>query len=292
MPIYSVFDIKLESSIPLPELPETDSDYEVILSLKKINFWEHKHDGLRSFRGLIPNLLRFWVHNGKEIIVEPNNDADPSHVRSAIYGPILSILLRQRGLLVLHGSCVAIEDHAIAFIGNSKAGKSTLAGAFFRQNFPVITDDVLAIHFNSVYPQVVHSIPRIKLWPDSAVAIGHDVNKLPTISRDSLKRFHLVYSKNRDHLPLAGIYILGQGSQLNIEKLGYQKAFQELIMHSRAKVLNHTQFLKLHFDQCTSLLQTVPIYALNRPFDLKALSQLVKQVKLHDYQTQMNLQLV
>lgn len=284
MTIYSVFDLSLKSSFPLPELSEIDCDYDVILSLKNISAFDHKHDGGKCFRGRIPNLLRFWVYEGKEIIIEPNNDADPCMIRSAIYGPILSILLRQRGLLVLHGSCVALEDRVIAFIGDSKAGKSTLAEAFYRQNTPVITDDILAMRLSFPYPQVVPSIPRIKLWPDSAAAMGHDVNKLPKISQSSQKCFHLFHSKQRNYLPLTSIYVLGQRSHLNIVKLECQEAFRTLIKHSRARILSHPHFVKRHFCQCTSLLNTIPIYTLDRPFDLSALSMVIKQIQLHEYQ--------
>lgn len=286
MPIYSVFNFNLQASILLPELFEVDRSPDVVLKLDKLSAYHHKHDGGFCYRGKIPNILRFIVYNGKEIIIEPLDDVDLDLVRSALYGPIFSILLRQIGLLVLHGSCIALQDSVIAFLGHSKAGKSTLAEAFYCQNYPVITDDVLAISLATDYPQVLPSVPRIKLWPDSALAMGHKLEQLPPIHSKSSKRAHLLPHNSITALPLSSIYILGGSSEISISRLSPQQAFLKLLENTRAaNVLNHPGFMELHFKQCTTLLKMIPIYLLTRPFDLGAVSRTIKEVNNHEQRT-------
>ncbi|BDM80337.1 hypothetical protein [Acaryochloris marina] len=283
MPIYSVFNFNLQTSILLPELFEVDRSPDVVLKFDKLSAYHYKHDGGFCYRGKISNILRFIVYDGKEIIIEPLNDVDLDLVRSALYGPIFSILLRQLELLVLHGSCIALQDSVITFLGHSRAGKSTLAEAFYCQNYLVITDDVLAISLDTDYPQVLPSIPRIKLWPDSALAMGHQLEQLPPIHNNSSKRAHLLPQTSITTLPLSSIYILGQSSEISITKLSPQQAFLELLKNTRAaKVLNHPSFVELHFKQCTTLLHKIPTYLLSRPFDLSAVFKTIKEVEDHE----------
>lgn len=288
MPIYSIFNFFLESQVPLPELVEVDCRPDVTLKLSTLEYFSPRQESVSSFQGKIKNLLRFRVQEGNEISIAPYKSANLNQLQSAIYGPIFSILLRQRGFLVLHGSCVVIDDCAIAFLGSSQDGKSTLAEAFYQNSFPVLTDDVLAIYFNSAYPHVVPSIPRIKLWPDSALACGHQLDQLPTIYPDSYKRYHSTHNMSRD-VPLAGIYILSQGPQFRIAPLKARQGFLNLVKHSRGKVLQDPNFREQHFEQCIHLLKTVPMYALSRPLALSRLWHDVDSIQKHHIQAHTNL---
>lgn len=289
---YSIFNLILFSEISLPELPEVSGEADVVLRLNKLDRVVKRHDSGLNFRGRVSNLLRFSVCRGKEIDIELESYSDPSLVRSAIYGPILSILLRQKNFLVLHGSCVSSKKRNIAFIGGSKAGKSTLAEAFFKQDYFVITDDILAIDFNSSKPQLAPSIPRIKLWPDSAIAMGYDPKLLPAINHQSQKRFHLLQYNKHSNLILSSIYFLDKGPDINIKKLSFRDAFLKLLKYSKGTVLNHPLYVKSHFNYCSSLLKAVPIYSLQRPIDFSLLDEVVDSVRNHGCQTQSNLQSV
>lgn len=292
MPIYSVFGITILSEISLPELFEVDEEPDVIIRVDKLNRLERIHNSGSVFRGQISGLLRFVVDRGQEIVIELSSKTDLSLIQLAIYGPILSILLRQRGFLVLHGSCVAIEGSSIAFIGSSRAGKSTLAEAFFQRDYSVITDDILAIRSDFANPLVVPSIPRVKLWSDSALAMGYNIEELPRISNRCPKYFHIFESLKRNISPLSSIYILDQGIDVSIKRLSCRGAFLKLLQYSRATALTHPYYIKSHFELCTSLLCSVPVYSLQRPFDYELLPDVVNKILNHEWQTQQLLETV
>ena len=65
-------------------------------------------------------------------------------VSALLTGPVLGCILRVRGLTLLHSSVVSFEGHALAMIGDVKAGKSTTAMALLRRGAAILADDVAA----------------------------------------------------------------------------------------------------------------------------------------------------
>lgn len=62
-----------------------------------------------------------------------------------IPGIVTSFLLRTRGELVLHASCVGINGVAYAFTGNSGMGKTTVAALLCDHGASLVTDDILHV---------------------------------------------------------------------------------------------------------------------------------------------------
>src|SRR6185436_17962029 len=58
---------------------------------------------------------------------------------------VTGAVLQQRGLLPLHASALLLGAGAIALLGPSRAGKSTLAAALARRGHPVLADDVVPV---------------------------------------------------------------------------------------------------------------------------------------------------
>lgn len=77
----------------------------------------------------VPNVARFLLNNGDQIVVAPESEASDEDVPIFILGTVFGILLHQREQVVLHASAVEVNGKAVAFCGPSGAGKSTLAAA-------------------------------------------------------------------------------------------------------------------------------------------------------------------
>ncbi len=237
--------------------------------------------GNPSFSGYLPEIGRFWILDGKEIIVEPSVNVDEKMLSSCILGSAFSVLLQQRGFLVLHASAVIIRGQAIAFIGFSGAGKSTTASAFMQSGYPVLTDDVLAIQFKSGHPEVVPSYPIIKLLPDAVEALGHSAEELPLLYASSHKRIQTFdYEQLQDAYSLQRIYLLSKGDRHEIQPLMATEALVTLVNQSRAaKNLIDPSAKKLHFQQCAELTKMNRVFRLRRKPGLEALSEIVKLVE-------------
>ncbi|HEU5035702.1 MAG TPA: hypothetical protein VFT70_01770 [Nocardioides sp.] len=78
-------------------------------------------------------------------VVHPVPGADPDLVAVLVGGTVLAFVLTMRGETVLHASAVQVGDAALAFVGASGMGKSTMATLLCAAGNGLVTDDVLRL---------------------------------------------------------------------------------------------------------------------------------------------------
>jgi hypothetical protein len=222
------------------------------------------------------------VRGGREIIVDTAPGADERLLSFTILGIALGILLHQRGVLTLHGSAVAIDGEAIAFLGAKGAGKSAIAAALEARGYPVVADDVAALDVHAAGgPLVLPGVPQLKLWPDVAALLGHEPDMLPRIHPllEKLARLN-DHELPQVSLPLQCIYVLADGARTEAETLKPQESFREMIRHSYAlRFLGAAGANATHFQQCARLARSAPVRRLTRPRSLSALGDVVRLVE-------------
>jgi hypothetical protein len=81
----------------------------------------------------------------RRICVTLEAGADAGLLTVLASGAVLAVHLMLAGELVLHASAVRVGDHAIAFVGASGMGKSTLATLYGQAGYELIADDVLRV---------------------------------------------------------------------------------------------------------------------------------------------------
>ncbi len=222
----------------------------------------------------------FLVRGGREIIVDPAPGVEERVLRLFILGPTLTVLLHQRGWLVLHGSAVAIDGGAVAFLGGSGWGKSTTAAALHARGHAIVADDVTAVRLDTDRPIVSPGFPRLKLWPEAAVTVGDDPRTLPRLHPELEKRARRVTEGfSSASLPLKRIYVLAEGESQRIEPIQPQEALVELVRHSYVSRLRQAAEAPTHFLQCSRVVKTVPVLSLRRPRYLPALPDLARLVE-------------
>jgi hypothetical protein len=80
---------------------------------------------------------------GSEVDCHPLVDLPVESVRHLFVDQILPLMLASRGKTVLHASAVSTPRGAVAFVGDTGFGKSTLAASFGAAGQPTLTDDCL-----------------------------------------------------------------------------------------------------------------------------------------------------
>lgn len=282
MKFYKAYNLCIASELQLPELIETEGEPDVIVRFGKVeNSTAMQQERGKNVVGEIPEVGEFFIHNGQEIVMNPLPGVDEALLRTVLLGPALCVLLRQRGLLVLHASCIEINHKGVAFMGGSGWGKSTLATAFHTQGYAVLTDDVMPIQMTPGQPLVFPAYPQFKICPEAAVSLGHDTKSLLPISQNASK---LAYKISRgfqeNPLPLQRIYVLAKGSNHEITRLQPQEAFVDLVRHTRAiSLITDPEFMASHLRLCTELIKNISFCRFTRKPSLTDLPELVRLVE-------------
>ncbi|MET0248063.1 MAG: hypothetical protein ABW182_15030 [Sphingomonas sp.] len=122
-----------------------------------------------DYRG---NIAEFAIReDGAQVVVETAHP-DAAEVANLIEGPILGRAMRLAGCTCLHATALSQGDRAIALMGASGVGKSSLAWALVRQGCRLVTDDMVALARDGDAMMVQPGRARLRLWPDSAERLG------------------------------------------------------------------------------------------------------------------------
>lgn len=279
---YSIYGLCVHSDIPLAVLPTGSEVADVTVSLGSLETVSPDSiDQGMHVLGELEGIAKVQIEAGNKITVAPLPGVEETRLGPSILGGCMAVILEQRGFLVLHASCVEINGKAIAFMGHSGWGKSTLAAAFHRQGYPVLTDDVMAVRVEAGSPMVTPSFPSIKLWPEAAESLGQDPQQFTKVSKASWKlNYPVQQGFKRKIVPLHRIYVLAKGTQHAIVPLAPQLAFQSLLRHGRApNVLSSSAFVKSHLRYCTELINNVSIRKFIRKPSLAEMPELIELIK-------------
>lgn len=203
-------------------------------------------------------------------------------------GPVLGLLLRVLGTLVLHASAVLVGDGAVAFVGASGAGKSSLAARLSRSDCAVVCDDVLAVDVQGRRGYARAGFPALRLRPDAARHLYGDVDALPRFV-DGWDRRCLALDVAR-RLPagetrrIDAVYILEPRDgdvAIEITTLGSTQTFAALSAHSYRSDLLGRRLREQEFASISALCAETPIRFLRYPHRLSSLEELAEAV-MHD----------
>lgn len=120
-----------------------------------------------------PQVGRFHAMGPANVVWDRPANADLPMVAFAFMHTVMAAVMRHRGSLVLHANVVAGTSGAIAFCGDSGAGKSTTSAAMHSAGYIPICDDVAALTSHRDGEVQVESGPaQVHLLPESVAAVG------------------------------------------------------------------------------------------------------------------------
>lgn len=110
--------------------------------------------------------------DGREIIVHAGDGEADAEVANLIEGPILARATRLAGRPCLHATALALDGRAIALMGPSGVGKSSLAWALIQQGCGLVSDDMVGITQGADGPMTHPGRTCLRMWPDSVARLG------------------------------------------------------------------------------------------------------------------------
>jgi hypothetical protein len=240
--------------------------------------WAHLQDGTIYLRWA--ELFEFLIPaDGRRVIGLPLAHSSLEAFSTYMLSQVLSFALLKQGVESLHATVVAIDGSAVAFLGDSGYGKSTIAAAFLQAGYRLITDDVLVLKRGSggfcAYP----GLCRIKLFPEIAgVLLGKTVNGVPM--NPLTPKLIIPLTSDRDWeapTPLRAIYVLSNPMRrpspkgITIRRLSQRRAFLALLKNTFNCWADGPERLKRQFVHATQLAQEVPVKRLSYPREVKFL---------------------
>ena len=295
--VYQAFGCLIKSEIPLPELVGAPgalsaSDAEVTIQYGPVD----RSALLASDDGVAVQLRpcdatfewkevgAFHVRAGTSITVDPAESVEADILRLPLLGVVFSSLLSQRGHTVLHASAVKLGDVVVGFLGNKGMGKSTTAAAFHRLGYRLITDDVLAVQYDSASNRfkALPAYSQLKLWPQAAAHVVEYPEQLRTLHRHVQKQAYAPQGEfPTDPLALARLYVLDWGQRTEINPLSQAEGFIHTVAHTFTQryASSHPQALPPELERCRRLIDKVPVRLLLRRRSLEGLREIVEVVE-------------
>jgi len=196
---------------------------------------------------------------------------------------VLPLALSRAGKLVFHASAVEIDGEAVAFVGESGRGKSTLAASFATGGYRFLTDDGLVIEERPVGYRVLPSHPSIRLWEDSQEALidpaTRVAERLPFTPKARFLAGAEIAFCDEPRL-LRHIYFLGDGAApgVTIAPVRASEALVELVKHSFLLDIQATELIASHFDQLARLVNERIYFRLDYPRRFDALGEVRRAI--------------
>jgi hypothetical protein len=282
--LYRAFGLNIGCDQPLPELPPARDIHDIPLDLSIETaaslLVDLPDDGDRIFAhrdGILLHVQEageFFVARGSTIRMVTPADRDPLVTKIYLLGSAIGLALHQRGSLVLHASAILHDGKVTLFLGESGAGKSTLAAVLAQHGYSVLADDVMPISFDHGEPCVWPGARAFKLWSDSIDSLGISREQLEPISNRSQKYYVMNQHTVTDAAyPVAEIIVLDSSEEdvaaPQLERLGRLEAVRALTDNTyRPEYLELLDRRTQHFKLCAQLSSQIPLYRLQRPWDI------------------------
>jgi hypothetical protein len=240
----------------------------------------------KQFLLRIPDIARFLLNEGHEIVFTPESDAGAADIPIFILGTVFGILLHQREQIVLHASAVRVNGKAVLFCGPSGAGKSTLAAALAQRGYPLVTDDFCTVTVNGSGPPLVHPDGRqLKLWAQAIDRLDLAQQRGERV-RQSLEKFYVEPGEVfTEPLALGAVYALREARpplKPGIERpnvvdaalLLRRNAYRSLLVRRMDQKANY-------FHAATAIANVAGIFHLTRALDFAKMPEVIAWLEAH-----------
>lgn len=175
---YKVFNLICSSSIQLPSFTvvqeEMKPDFEVTIGVVGPDFKVEPtikkpftHFNENEFFYQIPNVAKYFVSDGKKVVIEPLCE-DWDTILLFFYSNCIAAVLFQNNLMPFHVSGVMDSSGGIwLFAAPSRTGKSTTALKLKEKGYTLFTDDTALIKVENNSCIAIASYPVLRAWENT-----------------------------------------------------------------------------------------------------------------------------
>jgi hypothetical protein len=231
-----------------------------------------------------PDLADFEVSaNGDVVTAYPAAGTDDATLEHLYINQLVPLALSRQGRPAFHASVVTVPGGAVAFLGHSGRGKSTLAASFALEGAAFLTDDALIIDEREGI-RAIPSHASLRLWEDSIEAlIPEGTPEAAAISYSSKTRLLAgdpLHYKSEPVALLAAFELKWHDiDEVCIQPLEGAGRHMAWIEHSFLLDIEDPELLARHFDWTYRIAQRVPSFRLDYPRDYGMLAEVRNAVR-------------
>jgi|GEM_PF-1108389 len=217
----------------------------------------------------IKDLGCFNVSNGNTILISIIPGVEERLVELFTLGTAFGAIMIQKNNFPLHGSVVTNGSETFAIVGESGAGKTTLAAAFANRGWKIVTDDVVRLVEKDGMFHVNSSYPSQKIWRETANKLGLDITKSDLVRN----RFDKFYYEFRERFFDKSIQLDSvieivkcEVENVKIEELNKRDSLGLLIRNTyRYEIIEASGTINLHFSYMADVNRKIKCYKIRRP---------------------------
>ena len=291
---YHICGLNVESEIELPEAREVqcfdNTDVKIQYGKMPDRVKEQKELGSKACYWR-PNSTwfhtdavgDFYVSEGREILIELEEEIDVRLLRAMILGPGIGNVLVHKNILSLHGGGVVAKNQTIIICGDSGSGKSTIVNELIRNQYSLLGDDTVVIKQEEEIAMAIPAYPQQKLCKDAAISSGYDISTLLRLDEEREK--YAIPRKDKfanQSTPIQALFYIVKSKQdeLKIQEMrGSEKLsilVKNLYMSQLYQVIGVPPELML---QCITLAKQIPIYKIERPIGRMTVQEIVHKIQ-------------
>lgn len=285
--VYTQCDIRLRSEVELhlPPAPENEWDVDIRWGEDIADTTEPPPGELIATYG--PDATPFYTATttGSHYLIRFRDcgefviSADLSDVQVRRYpsgrpellpillaGTVSAFLLTLRGETVLHASAVALDGSALAFVGQSGRGKSTLAALLCTHGAALVADDLLTIDADSSVTCVGGSL-EIRLR-SAATEMVRDRSEAGRVTADERLAFAAAPAP-LGPIPLTAIVVPAPShtaTELRIHRLRPPTALLALLSLPRVHGWRREDVLSRDFATLGQVVNSIPVFGVEIPW--------------------------
>lgn len=186
-----------------------------------------------------------------------------------IAGTVVAYLLCSEGRLVLHASAVEANGRALAFVGQSGQGKTTMATLMCADGYPLVADDLLPVDPRGDQVMCVPTATELRVREKVEELLGRFDDGVPR--RRTVDERHAVaaLTTRAKELPLSSVVIPWpdrEATEVSARRLAAGEAAMTLARCQRVEGWSSASMLRKQFDAVSAMAATVPVLVMKIPW--------------------------
>lgn len=204
---------------------------------------------------------------------------DERDLELLLLGPVISFALLKHGIEHIHATAVVVNGKAVAFMGDSTFGKSTLAASFLRAGYRLLTDDLLVVSLKEGRLWAHPGPQRIKVFPETARELLGTNSHLSSSSLTTKLQIPLNPDQfQSEAIPLGAVYILNcpgtkSGTKTTIRTASKRNACMHVLKNVYNTVSVNLERATASLDLASKIAKGAPVKTLSYVREYSTLTQ-------------------